>query len=57
MKSIDLFHTHIILKCKNNIINLKNSLIVLNTSNALYFNDGKTLFLINLLFQINTKFI
>jgi len=41
MKSVDLFHAHIILKCKKNIINLKNSAIGLNTSNVLCFNDSK----------------
>lgn len=47
MKSIVLFHADNILKCKKNIINFKNSVIDLNTSNALCFNDSKTLFLIN----------
>jgi hypothetical protein len=50
MKSIDSFQAYILLKCIKNIINLKNSLIGLNTSKALCFNDNKTLFLINVLF-------
>lgn len=57
MKSVVSFHAHNIIKCKKNIINLKNNVTDLNTSNALCFNDSKTLFLINVLFQINTKLI
>jgi len=49
---LDPFQAHNIIKCKQNIINLNNSIIGLNTSNALCFNDSKTLFQISVLFLI-----